>query len=239
MFGFSTLRVTATASAILALSVGAAIAQAPSPAAPAPAAPAAGAPAAPTASNTPQPEWMKLCSTDPASKKEVCLTARDVRTDTGQTVASLALREIKGDAKRFFLIALPPGLLLQPGIRIAIDQKTPQPGKFSICFQNACYAEVEAGAELVTNMKAGNNLAVQALNREAKPVVFAVSLVGFSKAYDGAPVDPKIAEQSQRRLNDELQRKAEEARKRYMDAGAAGQPAGPGTAAVPGAAAPN
>jgi invasion protein IalB len=250
MFGLCTLRDFACGSAIVTLAATAAFAQtAPKPAAPAPAqqapaaqpaAPAAqgqAAPGGPSTAGAPQPEWMKLCSTDPANKKEVCLTARDVRTDTGQTVASVALREIKGDPKKFFLIALPPGLLIQPGIRIVVDQKTPQPGKFSICFPNACYAEVEAKDDFVGTMKSGNQVAVQALNREAKPVVFAVSLAGFSKAYDGAPLDPKIAEQSQRRLNEELQRKAEEARKRYMDQGAAGTPATP-TAAVPAAPVP-
>jgi invasion protein IalB len=174
---------------------------------------------------------MKLCSADPNTKKDVCLIAKDVRRDTGQTIASIALREIKGDAKRFVLIALPPGLLIQPGIRIAVDQKTPQPGKFSVCFPNACYAEVEVKEDFVGALKGGSQLAVQALNREAKPVVFAVTLAGFSKAYDGAPLDPKIAQQSERRLNEELQRRAEEARKRYSDQGTGG-------AAAPAAATP-
>lgn len=244
MFGLSTLRDLACGSAILTLAVTAALAQTPKPAAPAaPQGQAGGqpAPAGPTTAGAPQPEWMKLCSTDPATKKDVCLTARDVRTDTGQTVASVALREIKGDPKKFFLVALPPGLLIQPGIRIVVDQKPPQPGKFSICFPNACYAEVEAKEDFVGMMKAGSQIAVQALNREAKPVVFAVSLGGFSKAYDGPPLDPKIAEQSQRRLNEELQRKAEEARKRYTDPSAAAGPATPAAAApaAPDAPAPN
>lgn len=244
MFGLSTLRHIAFGTAIVTLATTAAFAQTAKPAAPAqPAAPAvSGAPSAPGQAAAPQPEWMKLCSNDPSTKKDVCLTARDVRTDTGQTVASVALREIKGDAKKFFLVALPPGLLIQPGIRIVVDQKQPQPGKFSICFPNACYAEVEAKDDFVTTMKAGNQIAVQALNREAKPVVFAVSLGGFSKAYDGAPLDPKVAEQSQRRLNEELQRRAEEARKRYMDPTAPGAPASTPTSAtpaMPGLPAPN
>lgn len=231
MFVLSTLRTIACGTMLAALATAAAFAQtAPKPAAPAAPAVLGGTQGASTA-GAPQPEWVKLCSTDPNTKKEVCLIARDVRTDTGQTIASVAMRDTKGDPKKFFLVALPPGLLLQPGIRIVVDQKTPLPGKFSICFPNACYAEVEAKEDFVGVMKAGTQIAVQALNKEAKAVVFAVSLAGFSKAYDGAPIDPKIAEQSQRRLNDELQRKAEEARKRYSDQ--AGAPAMPGAIVPP------
>lgn len=178
--------------------------------------------ASPTA-NAAQPEWVKVCNTDPATKKEVCLISRDVRAETGQTIASVALREIKGEPKRFFLAAMPPGLLIQPGIRIVVDQKEPQAGKFSICFPNACYAEVEVKDDFVPSLKKGTQIIVQAMNQQAKTIGFPVTLAGFSKAYDGAPLDPKLVADQQKKLQEELTRRAEEARKRYTDqAGASG-----------------
>jgi invasion protein IalB len=208
----------------------------PAPPAAGPAVPSAPAPApqaGPTA-NAAQPEWVKICNTDPASKKEVCLISRDVRAETGQTIASVALREIKGEPKRFFLAAMPPGLLIQPGIRIVVDQKEPQAGKFSICFPNACYAEVEVKDDFVPSLKKGQQIVVQAMNQQAKTIGFPVTLAGFTKAYDGAPLDPKMVADQQKRLQEELTRRAEEARKRYTD-----QAGAPSAEPPVGAPAPN
>jgi hypothetical protein len=36
----------------------------------------------------------------------------------------------------------------------------------------------------------------------------------FAKAYDGPPTDPQVFEAQQKKLQDELQRRAEEARKK-------------------------
>jgi invasion protein IalB len=209
------------AGAALLLAYGEAQAQQPQPR-PAPAGPAVPgapvpAPQGASTANAAQPEWVKVCNTDPASKKEVCLISRDVRAETGQTIASVAIREIKGEPKRFFLAAMPPGLLIQPGIRIVVDQKEPQAGKFSICFPNACYAEVEVKDDFIPTLKKGQQIVVQAMNQQAKTIGFPVTLAGFTKAYDGAPLDPKMVADQQKKLQEELTRRAEEARKRYTD----------------------
>jgi len=41
-----------------------------------------------------------------------------------------------------------------------------------------------------------------------------MDLKDFAKAYDGPPTDPKVFEEQQKKLQDELQKRAEEARKR-------------------------
>ena len=40
-----------------------------------------------------------------------------------------------------------------------------------------------------------------------------LDLKDFAKAYDGPPTDPKVFEEQQKKLQDELQKRAEEARK--------------------------
>ncbi len=177
-----------------------------------------------------QPNWMKICNTDPQAKKEVCLTSRDVKADTGQTVASIAIRQVSGESKRFFLAAVPPGLLIQPGVRVAVDQNQPVTGKYSICFPNACYAEVEVTDAFFANVKKGNNLVVQAMNQQAKTVNFPISLSGFSKAYDGPALDPKVVQQERERLNAEMTKRAEEARDRLQSQGGAAPSATPAPA---------
>jgi hypothetical protein len=39
-------------------------------------------------------------------------------------------------------------------------------------------------------------------------------LADFAKAYDGPPTDPKVFEEQQKKLQEELQRRADEARKK-------------------------
>ena len=56
---------------------------------------------------------------------------------------------------------------------------------------------------------------------------------GFSKAYDGPPVDPKVLEEQQKKLQEELQKRSDELRKR-LESNAAGQEG----AAAPAPAAP-
>jgi hypothetical protein len=41
-----------------------------------------------------------------------------------------------------------------------------------------------------------------------------LELKDFAKAYDGPPTDPKVFEEQQKKLQEELQKRAEDARKR-------------------------
>ncbi|MFI4960217.1 MAG: hypothetical protein ACHP82_02040, partial [Hyphomicrobiales bacterium] len=54
-------------------------------------------------------------------------------------------------------------------------------------------------------------------------------LADFAKAYDGPPTDPKVVEEQQRKLQEELQKRAEDARKKLE----AQQPAAAAPAPAP------
>lgn len=213
----------AALSAAIGLAAGPAMAQtAPKPDAAKPAGPG---PMSATPPAPPEANWVKICNKDEQAKKEVCLTSKDVRTDTGQNVASIAIRQVTGENKRFFLAAVPPGLLIQPGVRVAVDQNQPANGKYSICFPNACYAEIEVTDAFFKSLQKGQNLVVQAMNQQAKTLNFPVSLNGFSKAYDGPAMDPKQFEEGRRELNEGLAKKAQERRDQLQVPGSAQAPA--------------
>jgi hypothetical protein len=59
-----------------------------------------------------------------------------------------------------------------------------------------------------------------------------IPLAEFASAYKGPPLDPKAFEEQQQKLQDELQKKAEEARKR-MEAQQPGAAVAPGAPAAP------
>ncbi len=184
--------------------------------APAPAAPeqpAAQDPNVTQAVGVPTP-WTKICSKDPQVNKEICLITQELRAETGQFLASVAVREVQDDPKKQFIIAVPPGMLLQPGMRLVVDQTTPIGAAYAICFPNACYGDAPITAEFVTGMKKGTQLVVQAINQTGRTVNFQLMLKDFAKAYDGPPIDPKVIEEQQKKLQEELQKRADEQRKR-------------------------
>jgi invasion protein IalB len=158
--------------------------------------------------------WTKICNRDPAVNKEVCLVAQDIRAETGQFLASVAIREIEAEPKKQFIIAVPPGMQLQPGMRVVIDKHEPMGARYSICFPNACYGDMDIDAKFVDIMKKGQALTVQAINQVGRTVNFTLVLKDFAKAYDGPAVDPKEIEAQQQKLREGMQRQADEVLKK-------------------------
>lgn len=218
------------------------------PAQPAPAQPPAqgqgqAAPTGPTVVQVkPEPSqtnWTKVCGKDQAANKEICYTTRDFVSDQGQPVLAVAIYDVKGDANKIVRFLMPLGLLLQPGIRFGVDNAQPTPGRYAICFPNGCFAEAQIKDDFINAMKKGTNLNVSVQNQAAREVSFSIPLSDFAKGFDGAPIDPKVLEEQQKALQDELAKRQEELRKR-LGGGAADATPGvapaPGTPAIPGAA---
>ncbi len=85
---------------------------------------------------------------------------------------------------------------------------------YIICFTNGCMADYEASGELIGKLKKGQGLVVQGINSQGQPISLVLPLTDFGKAYDGPPTDPKVFEEQQKKLQDDLQKRAEEARKK-------------------------
>ncbi|WP_244301464.1 invasion associated locus B family protein [Stappia sp. P2PMeth1] len=161
--------------------------------------------------------WVKICNTDPQSNKEICVVTQELRTDTGQFLASVAVREIAGEARKTLLMAVPPGMLIQPGLRVQVDNGKQTEAKYGICFPNACYSELVIEDAFISSLKAGGNLILTTLNQQAKQVPFQLTLTGFTKVYDGAAINPEELQQKQQQLQSELQKRAEEARQKLIE----------------------
>lgn len=182
------------------------------------AAPAAGAPKDIDSMTAELLDWIKICNTDPKAKKEVCIVNQELRTDNGQFLASVAIREIQGEARKVLLIAVPPGMLIQPGLRVQVDNGKQEQAKYSICFPNACYAEMVLTDAMISSYKKGGEIILTTLNQQAKPVSFPISLKGFTKIYEGPALNPSEIEARQQRLEEELQKKVEQTRQDLMEA---------------------
>jgi invasion protein IalB len=178
---------------------------------------AAAAPAA-SAPDGKQSAWVKLCdkaaqvSKDKDGKevrneRNICLTHHErIDGNSGRVVVSAALREVEGSDKKQFMVMVPLGVALPPGLRVAVytkemwdkatknekiddTQLKPVDLKFTICAFVGCTAEVEATPDFLNQLKTGGGLMVLALDAQAQPAGFAVPLVGLAEALGGAPVD--------------------------------------------------
>lgn len=221
-----------------------------SPASPAPAAPGGAAPAnnqqgqaqntgpmrVPVKPEPSQTEWTKVCGKDPSNNAEICYTTRDFVSEQGQPVLATAVYDVKGPQnQKIVRFLMPLGLLLKPGIRFAVDQASPVSGTYTMCFPNGCFAEAMGlKDDFINAMKKGTNINVSVQNQVGREVTFQVPLADFGKAFDGAPIDPKVLEDQQKRLQEELEKRSEELRKRLEQSSAGATPGAPATPAPAG-----
>ena len=198
--------------------------------APAQAAPAAGA-AAPAGAT--EDAWVKLCMrNEQTQNKEICLINHEgLEPNTGMVLIAAAVRKVEGEEKQQLLIRVPTAyaLVIPPGVELKIDEQPPIKLQYAICFPTSCQVQLELTKELMDQMRKGKQMVVAAMNIQQKTMGFPVPLNGFSKAYDGPPVDSAKYEESRRQLMEMFRKRQQELAAKAAAAEQnkqAGQPAG-------------
>jgi hypothetical protein len=104
---------------------------------------------------------------------------------------------------------------LKHGTRFIIDQEQPMTAPYVACLPNSgCMSEYEANADTVGKMKKGQGIIVQMIDLAGRPISLALPLSDFAKAYDGPPTDPKAFEEQQKKLEEALRKRADDALKK-------------------------
>lgn len=216
------------------------------PAAPA-AAPAASAPAAGAQGGPEESAWVKLClKNEQTNNKQVCLVNHEgLEPNTGMVLVAAAVRSIEGEDKQNLLVRLPTAysLIMPAGVQIKIDDSEPISLQYAVCFPTSCQVQMELTKEIFDKMRKGKQMIVAAMNMQQKTMAFPVPLTGFSKTYDGPPVDNAKYEEARRAMMEkfrqrqiELANKAAEAEQKRGQAGGAAQADGtPASEAAPNA----
>lgn len=168
-----------------------------------------------------QTAWVKLCEKATAEVKgkdgknekkdlNICLTHHErLDGNTGMVLVSAALRQIDGQDKQHFMVMVPLGMLIQPGMRATIFpknlwekvQKNEKLDKaeesklknlqlgYTLCHAAGCTAEMEATPELIADLKSNGGMMAFTIAASGAPVAFPVPLGGFDQALAGPPVD--------------------------------------------------
>jgi len=211
-----------------------------------PAAPAAAgkaAPATPAAGNA-QSAWVKLCEKATATQKtkdgkdekkdlNICLTHHErLDGNSGMVLVSAAVRQVEGQDKQAFMVMVPLGMMLQPGMRATlypkdmwdkaqknekVDESKLKPISlaYTLCHPAGCTAETEATPDLLNDLKKGGGMMVFAINAAGAPAAFPVPLVGFEQSYAGPPVDAKKYSEARRSLMQQIAQRQQEMMEEY------------------------
>jgi invasion protein IalB len=150
--------------------------------------------------------WVKLCNKDPdPAAKRVCVTVKDGRVESGLLVVSVAIIEMDGEPRKLLRMSLPPGVALQHGTRLIVDQGQPSTAPFVTCLPAnvppaGCIADYAATPDLIAQLKNGRLLTVQAIHMNGQAMSPQLELKDFAEAYDGPATNPKVFEEQQKKL---------------------------------------
>jgi len=202
------------------------------------AAPGASADSKPSTGGSDASGWVKLCQkNEQTANKQICLVNHEgLDPNTGAVRVAAVVRLIEGEEKQHLLVRLPTAhpLVIPAGAQIKIDEGEPMQLQYAVCFTSSCQVQMELSKEMFGKMRKGKQMVVAAMNLEQKAMTFPVPLTGFSKTFDGPPVDKAKYQEARRQMKEkfrqrqiELANKAAEAQQKQR---AADQPQPNGTA---------
>jgi len=154
-----------------------------------------------------QQAWGKICSK--VQETDVCNVKYDVFTSTGQLVTSVNVLQSKGKTnRRIFQVAVPSGRYIPEGIKVQIDNGKVNTLPYSLCLPDRCLAETILSEGLVQALKAGGELTLTSTNFRAKKNPVKITLKGFTAAFDGPALKRDQVQNRQKKLEEELKKKA-------------------------------
>jgi invasion protein IalB len=110
-----------------------------------------------------------------------------VQADPRTKVRVLAMElRVQPDGQAMGVLIMPFGLALGEGVILDVDGKEDRISlAYSTCLPAGCVVPIVVGPDLLAGLRAGNSLGLSAVsNADKKSLAFALSLKGFSAAFD-------------------------------------------------------
>ncbi len=126
-------------------------------------------------------DWIMRC--DQASDAPHCyLSQRAFVQASGERVFEIAVGRLGADQQLVMLLSAPLGIYLPAGLRVQIDNTTPQRVVVQRCNARGCHAELLLNGEFLALMKRGLKLNITFSDSALQQFGFPMSLKGFSSA---------------------------------------------------------
>jgi len=150
----------------------------------APQPPAAETPASQITKTSTSPGWASRCVSDSRKGPLVCSAEESlVWTNTGQTIATVAVRTQNDTNQTSMLIRTPVGIYLPAGISIQIDDGRLQFVPLQTCDSQGCFAETEIAEHELAALKTGKQLSIMCENSSRHKIVLPFPLDSFAEAF--------------------------------------------------------
>jgi invasion protein IalB len=134
--------------------------------------------------------WTRTCTREvDAGGKQICVTVKTGRIESGQPVVTAILVEREGESRKTLRVVLPMGMQMAHGTRIIVDSNTPLQSAYEFCTTEGCASDYDLTPDLASQFRRGKNLVVQAINANSAPLTLPLPLADFNKALDGNATD--------------------------------------------------
>lgn len=94
-------------------------------------------------------------------------------------------------------------------LSVRIDRDDPIAMPDPTCSQYACSAKMQIDDAFVERLRRAQTIAIEATDASSRATTLSFSLAGFGEAYDGPGEQPKVFEENQKSLQEELERRKE------------------------------
>ncbi len=132
-------------------------------------------------------DWDVACDANGVN----CAMAQIGNDGTGTPVLEMVIRKLdeplevgERTATAVLDVITPLGVVLTEGLAIKIDDGPNESAPFQICTEQGCLVREPVDDDLITRLKRGNTARVSVIAANQGEVTAAISLKGFTKAYD-------------------------------------------------------
>jgi invasion protein IalB len=183
-------------------------------------APAAEQGAAPA--QEPPQQWAKVCNTDPNTKAQRCVTSIALIAKTGAFIASFSIEPV-ADKKYNVGAFVPLGFVLPAGVTLTVDGDKKAVATYFLCAPPTegqpagCLAQAAVTEDFVSALRKGNKLGLVLISGQNQQIPIEMTLIGFSKSFDGEGLDPQAQRAREVEQSKQLQEDARAAFQRMIE----------------------
>lgn len=125
--------------------------------------------------------WTVTCSE--GSKGKRCIIQQRLATKEKRQVVASATIRLTQEGGAELIIAMPTGVVIGPGMALAVDGEDAAKAAFRTCGPRACQAAVIIDQDLINKLAKGTALGATVQTLRGKPLGLQFTLEGFTKAY--------------------------------------------------------
>jgi len=145
--------------------------------------------------------WTRSCTREvDADRKQLCVTTRTGRNDSGQLVVAAIFAEREGESRKTLRVVVPLGVQAVHGTRVIVDSNTPMLSPYAFCNTDGCASDYDATPDVMNQLRSGKNLAVQAINANGSALTLPLPLADFNKAFNGDATDWSSLDDQRRKI---------------------------------------